>query len=105
MRPPPGAMPDHRTISQIEGEGYSVERMLQGNGVGPVQVAPGEEPALGNLSRAILMTRDRGGSLRQAKSLIEFRQAAFQRATPELDWFQLPWKQIFSKCWPNSKAR
>jgi hypothetical protein len=56
-----------------------VERMLQGNRVGAVQDAPGEEPALGNLSRAILMTRDRGGSLRQAKSLIEFRQAAFQQ--------------------------
>jgi len=36
------------------------------------------------------MTHDRGGSLRRAKSLIEFRQAAFQAAaTSEPDWFQL----------------
>jgi hypothetical protein len=31
-----------------------------------------QSPALGNLSRAILKPHDRGGSLRKAKSLIEF---------------------------------
>ena len=37
-------------------------------------LAPAQTPVLGNLSRVILRTHDRGGSLRQAKSLIGFLQ-------------------------------
>ena len=35
-------MADNRTISQLEAEGYPRMRVLQGNGLGPIQDDPGE---------------------------------------------------------------
>jgi hypothetical protein len=65
-------------------------------GADPTNQPSQQSPALGNQSRAILMTHDRGVHCGKAKSLDRIPPSRFPAAaTPELDWFQLAWKQIF----------
>jgi hypothetical protein len=65
-------------------------------GADPANQPSQQSPALGKQSRAILMTHERGVHCGKAKSLDRIPPGRFPaEATPELDWFQLPWKQIF----------